>query len=782
MANTGFKGIDVRQTGTAIVFRASLKDSSNAIVTSGTTSLKIYELQSDGTIKSYDFNDNTFKTTALTTETLAMTHRTGNNSTTNTGIWTVALSSLAGFTVGGIYIAVITNSGATPTQQEREFQYGSCEGDLSTGTPSAGVAYLNAQIAAGTFDAATSMNAATRSLLYGSWLISTGTTSPTTAGTWNIGGTLFNGRPYYTSGSFFLWYDSSNTRYVISTAMGSLGTNYWTSTGNTPGELGPWVAGGSATGTPAFVAVGVPLSAYWSYENIDSSGRLLLQPTQTGVTIPTVTTLTTLPAITTDWLTGTGVAASAVTKIQAGLATPTNITAGTITTVTNLTNLPAITTDWITAAGLSAAAVTKMQTGLATPTNITAGTITTVTNLTNAPTSGDFTATMKTSLNSATPAVTVSDKTGFALTAAYDAAKTAAQAGNQMDLVNSPNATAVAAIQSGLSTAAVTNAIKVATDHLPIDPASQTTLDAVGTLTLGIKARTDLIPNSPASTTNITAGTITNLTNAPTSGDFTAAMKTSLNAATPASVQNIHAQTADIAERIPSALVMTAGKVWVLDQDGNPIASSLDIPTAVENAAEVWGGTQGTTVIGLIQNTHDDVQTLQSTVDLLPDANVIAGTTADLLFVDGGTNPLKVNSDHSVNSTIDSSGIAADVLAGLSGTTLTVQSPLNEEGDQLELTTGDSYTVAKGTSLKFNVNNPAVVGTVAHLRIADYEDDLAVSPTISASPQEVTFGDITTTDTLALEPCDNVKYQIRFVQGSDTITMIEGIAKIKKGL
>lgn len=43
-----------------------------------------------------------------------------------------------------------------------------------------------------------------------------------------------------------------------------------------------------------------------------------------------------------------------------------------------------------------------------------------------------------------------------------------------------------------------------------------------------------------ANTTNITAGTITtttNLTNAPTAGDFTAAMKTSLNASTPASIQ-----------------------------------------------------------------------------------------------------------------------------------------------------------------------------------------------------------------------------------------------------
>lgn len=60
---------------------------------------------------------------------------------------------------------------------------------------------------------------------------------------------------------------------------------------------------------------------------------------------------------------------------------------------------------------------------LASTTNITAGTITTATNLTNAPTNGDFTAAMKTSLNAATPAVTVSDKTGFALTSAYDFAK-----------------------------------------------------------------------------------------------------------------------------------------------------------------------------------------------------------------------------------------------------------------------------------------------------------------------------------------------------------------------
>ncbi|QOZ25283.1 hypothetical protein [Bradyrhizobium sp. CCBAU 51753] len=51
--------------------------------------------------------------------------------------------------------------------------------------------------------------------------------------------------------------------------------------------------------------------------------------------------------------------------------------------------------------------------------------VATATNLTNAPTSGDFTSTMKTSLNAATPAVTVSDKTGFTLASDGLAAVTA---------------------------------------------------------------------------------------------------------------------------------------------------------------------------------------------------------------------------------------------------------------------------------------------------------------------------------------------------------------------
>lgn len=146
MANTGFKGIGVRQTGNQLVFRVSLKTNVGIILTTGTTTLSLYELQSDGTLKSYDFNDHTFKTSALTTETVDMTHRTGNNNTTNTGLWTYVLSTLSGFTINGIYIAVVKNSYATPNQQEREFQYGGGEGDILVTAGSTGESYVQSDV------------------------------------------------------------------------------------------------------------------------------------------------------------------------------------------------------------------------------------------------------------------------------------------------------------------------------------------------------------------------------------------------------------------------------------------------------------------------------------------------------------------------------------------------------------------------------------------------------------------------------------------------------------
>jgi hypothetical protein len=123
------KGIDVRQTTGNLSIRAFLLNSSNAIVTTGQCHLRLYELQDSGSVKSYDFNDNTFKYGALTTENSGLTHQSGNNNTRATSLWTGYLGSLGGFTTGGIYISEVEHSSASPTIQAREFQFGDSQGD-----------------------------------------------------------------------------------------------------------------------------------------------------------------------------------------------------------------------------------------------------------------------------------------------------------------------------------------------------------------------------------------------------------------------------------------------------------------------------------------------------------------------------------------------------------------------------------------------------------------------------------------------------------------------------
>jgi len=68
----------------------------------------------------------------------------------------------------------------------------------------------------------------------------------------------------------------------------------------------------------------------------------------------------------------------------------------------------------------------------------------------------DFTSTQKTSLNAATPAVTVSDKTGFSLTSAYDPAKTASQAGDAMALTSGERTTTAGVIWNSLTSGFLT--------------------------------------------------------------------------------------------------------------------------------------------------------------------------------------------------------------------------------------------------------------------------------------------------------------------------------------
>ena len=133
----GPRGIDIRQGSGQIVFRAFLTDPDLAVLTTGTVTLALVEMQSNGSFETYDFLDNTFKTTACTTPTVSMTHQMMNNGGTNTGLWTYALATLTDFTAGGVYFSIVSCATASEPQQVREFQFSGVEGTQSTFDPTA---------------------------------------------------------------------------------------------------------------------------------------------------------------------------------------------------------------------------------------------------------------------------------------------------------------------------------------------------------------------------------------------------------------------------------------------------------------------------------------------------------------------------------------------------------------------------------------------------------------------------------------------------------------------
>lgn len=149
------------------------------------------------------------------------------------------------------------------------------------------------------------------------------------------------------------------------------------------------------------------------------------------------------------------------------IANTTNITAGTITTVTNLTNLPSIPNNWITAAGIAADAITaaKIADGAIDAATFASGVLPTNFSSLAIDASGriDVGSWLGFGVSAGEngiPDVNVLyvddtlaslytyavDKTGYALTSAYDSAKTAAQAGDAMALTSGERDTLAAAI------------------------------------------------------------------------------------------------------------------------------------------------------------------------------------------------------------------------------------------------------------------------------------------------------------------------------------------------
>lgn len=320
-------------------------------------------------------------------------------------------------------------------------------------------------------------------------------------------------------------------------------------TGNGTSKFGLVATGGTAGTSDGIKAVagtgGVPIRG-------DITGNI----TGTLATVTTATNLTNAP---------TAGDFTAAMKTSLNASTPASVT--TVTgnvngnvggSVASVTARVTANTDQLAGQTVTAAAGVTFPTSVASPTNITAGTITTATNLTNAPTSGDFTAAMKTSLNASTPA-SVTTVTGNVN------GSVGSVAGNVTGSVGS-----VAGNVSG-SVASVVARVTANTDQL----AGQTVTAAAGVT----------FPSSVASPTNITAGTITtatNLTNAPTSGDFTATMKTSLNASTPASVTtvtgNVNGSVGSVAGNVTGSVgsLATQAKTDVENATWDaPIASHL---------------------------------------------------------------------------------------------------------------------------------------------------------------------------------------------------------------
>lgn len=124
-------GIDIiRDQDGALVFECLLLDSAGAKVTSGDTAVRVWEVQADGSLHALDFSDYTFKSTALTTASAAATHRTVDNATYDTGVWTLAVAhaNLGDFTEEYRYIVEFANENASPQAIPRKFQYGGTEG------------------------------------------------------------------------------------------------------------------------------------------------------------------------------------------------------------------------------------------------------------------------------------------------------------------------------------------------------------------------------------------------------------------------------------------------------------------------------------------------------------------------------------------------------------------------------------------------------------------------------------------------------------------------------
>lgn len=244
-----------------------------------------------------------------------------------------------------------------------------------------------------------------------------------------------------------------------------------------------------------------------------------------------------------------------------------------------------------------------------------------------------------------------------------------------------PTVTTVNGLASGVITAtsiasSAITAAKIATDAIG---AAQLASDAVTEIQSGL-----------ATPTNITAGTITtvtNLTNAPTNGDFTATMKSSITANVPTA-----ATIAAAVWAVLTSTLTTSGSIGKLIVDNlnatiSSIAGLIGTPTAADLATD----------IAALQADTDDIQTR------LPSGLNSGNITAHVVSIANNA----ITAAAIATNAIDADALAADAVTEIAAGVSTSAAPTVEEIDaQLTASHGDgSWLTATGFATPTNVSD-----------------------------------------------------------------------------
>ena len=784
MPTTNAGGIDIRQTGTRIILRVLLQDSSGAIITTGTASLRLYELQNDDTFLSYDFNSNTFKSTALTTETASMTHRTGNNGTTNTGIWTYGIGTVSAFNTKSVYVAVVDHSSASPVRQAREFQYGSGEGDLVVSTTGLASANLGAILNTAITETSAGRNAAalTKLLdvatpvftcasvnqtgdLYGAMITASGTIQAVSGG--NITLQTAIGSDNALTGQNLLITSGAGKGqvrrcggYVNSTKVLTLDTGF--STAPSVGDsyvifaiTTPWFATSLSAYAQANIvaAKGTTINESVAGQIAGGFSKFFDTPSPTS-TMNRITLVDTVTSVTNSVTAGTvsdktGYALTAGEHTNIATDTQTGLTAQGYTSAraTKVDNLDAtVSSRMATYTQPTGFLASTFPTTVASPTNITGGTITTVTSVTNA---------VNTNANATETAIKAqTDKLLFDVS---NNVKSTPQTSVNLGSILGTSLTETVA---GYLAAAFKQFFNVAS---PTSTMNRITL--VDTVT-SCNSVNYISALNPAGGRTAAAGSSTTITSPVAYGanDIIKFMEIVTFAGTgPYQSRTITAYN-------NSTKVITVDRPWDITPDNTTqyylIAGTK--PTVNSDGSVITAANATETATA-------------AAVAALPNATANA-TAAAAAILATPAYKLATNSDGSVNAEVDDAGIATAVATALSGSTITLKSPVSSDGSALTLLRGDSYTASRGNSLTYSITNQTgLIGTVPHIRIFGVAGDLAVASAIASGTQTITFSDITAATTTALLPGAR-PYQIRFMSGSDVVTVVDGTVTVKDGL